>query len=362
MSALEQDVATDIKSSEPTLRETIETAYNEARERDEKGRFKAKDEQLITSEETQARVDSSESGKELDAKATENSEQSNEKVDVSNGSQYNEVQPAATTVNAAPASWSNKAKAKWVALDPEVQQEISKRELDMTRGMTRMDEERQFAKSMAQVITPYQALIQSEGSNAPQYVNQLLNTVYTLRTAPQHVKEQVWGQLAQQFGLTSVAQPSADPQLNPVYQRVSQLEAQLQQQQQESQQRQQAELQAQNAQALTMIDTFSRDPAHKYFESVKTMMGTLMSSGEAKDMQEAYDMAINARPDIRAQLQAEEKAKLQAEQDRQRKAQEARLKGSSVRGGPGGIQPTTNTNRTLREELQAAMEDSRSRI
>lgn len=360
MSALEQDVATQIESSEPTLRETIETAYNEARERDEKGRFTSKDKANVQEQKSEPLA---ETDKTEPVKPRISGQEEGNNVPDSNGEVQKEpiASPDQSQALTAPASWSNKAKAKWVSLDPEVQQEIAKRELDMTRGMTRMDEERQFAKSMAQVITPYQALIQSEGSNAPQYVNQLLNTVYTLRTAPQHVKEQVWGQLAQQFGI-SAAQPSSDPQLNPVYERVSQLEAQLQRQQQEFQQRQQAEQQAQHAQALSMIDAFSRDPAHKYFESVKTMMGTLMSSGEAKDMQEAYDMAINARPDIRAQLQAEQTAKLQAEQDRQRKAQEARLKGSSVRGGPGGIQPITNTNRTLREELQAAMEESRSRI
>lgn len=359
MSAAEETVATQIESSEPTLREEIESAVKEVQARDEQGRFKSKDEPAIKESsynesdqrilDEPEKVKNSSSGVELtDGKdVVANSEATQAKGDL-----------------IAPASWSHSAKSRWNELPPEIKQEVSKRELDMTRGMTKIDDERRFAKEMLSSVQPYQALIQSEGSNAPQYVSQVLNTIYTLRTASQWQKQQVWNALAQQFGIESPqAQQQNDQQAaNPYDNRIAQLERQLQMQQQEAERQQQEALQQQHAQALNMIEAFRNDPANKYFDNVRTVMGALMQSGEAKDIKEAYDMAINARPDIRAQLQADQKAKQDAEAAKALKAQQARNKGSSVRGGPGGQIIPPIADRSLREEIMANLAEANGRI
>lgn len=377
MSAAEEVVATQIESSdkEPSLRETIEAATKEVqdRERDEQGRFVAKESKEEKANELQPRPSEKSSEAEPASKPNgtvaiapnEGISRVQENGEKNQGESSGNTQPPPSESLAAPASWSYQAKQKWADLPQEIKSEISKRELDMTRGMTKMDDERQFARAMGQVVQPYQALIQSQGSNAPAYVGQLLNTVYTLQTGAPHVKAQLWQQLAQQFGIDNqqlAQQSQLDPNVAPIYQEVQQLKTQLQQQQEAQRQAQIAAQQQQEAQAIAMIEDFGRNPANKYFSAVKATMGALMQSGEARDLQEAYDMAINARPDIRAQLQAEEKAKREAEAERQQKVIKAKAKSSSVRGGPGGIQLPPVGERTLRQELEAAMAEAGGRV
>lgn len=92
-------------------------------------------------------------------------------------------------------------------------------------------------------------------------------------------------------------------------------------------------------------------------------MGALMQAGEAKDMEQAYEMAVWARPDLRAQLLAAQTAQQTAAQQTRQRTEKARAKAVSVRGGPGGFTPpTVNPNASVRESLMAAFEEVNSRV
>jgi hypothetical protein len=264
---------------------------------------------------------------------------------------------SAPELAAAPQSWDNASKAKWAALDPELKAFINKREADIHKGLTKMDGERQFAKDMQQVTAPYEALIRSAGVSVPQAVQQVLNTAYILRTADPMTKAREIATVCQQYGvdLNLLAQPQGQqqsPEVQQLQQRLAQMESQFTQ-------RQQAERQQLETQVLNAVETFGQDPKHPHFKAVSAHMGALMQAGEAKDMEEAYEMAVWARPDIRSQLQSQQSQVQQARV----KTEKARAKAVSVRGGPGGYTaPAQNPNMSVRESLEAAMQEVQGRL
>lgn len=272
-------------------------------------------------------------------------------------------------VTAAPQGWSLGAKAKWAELPPDIRAEISKRETDMHRFATKDDDERKFARSMYQAVSPYEAAFRSEGVSAPQYVANVLNVAYTLRTADPFTKAQTLATLAQQFGVDlKLLAPTTDgqsqnPELAALKQQYAELHNERQREKQERERAAQEARQREEQEVQQAISAFASDPAHKYIQAVAPVMGALLQSGQAQTMKEAYEMAVYARPDIRAQLQAEEKAKQDAERLSAQKAEEARRKGKSVRGGPGGSMPAApNPNASVREDLEAAFAEARGRI
>lgn len=261
---------------------------------------------------------------------------------------------------AAPPAWSNSVKAKWPTLDPEIRAEILKREADVHRGFTKNDEERNFGKEMRQIVAPYEAIIRAAGGTIPGAVADVLNTAYILRTADPQTKAQTIAQVCQQYGidLKLVAQPQGEvnPQVAALQQEIRQIRA-------EQTQRQQQERQQLEQQVLNAVETFGQDPKHPHFRAVSAHMGALMQAGEAKDMEQAYEMAVWARPDLRAQLLAAQTAQQTATQQTRQRTEKARAKAVSVRGGPGGYTPPpVNPNASVRESLMSAIEEVNSRI
>ena len=60
-----------------------------------------------------------------------------------------------------------------------------------------------------------------------------------------------------------------------------------------------SEAQAQ-ARATADVQAFAADPHHPYFQRVRGQMGDLLRSGRAHTLQEAYDLAVTANPDLTA--------------------------------------------------------------
>jgi hypothetical protein len=266
---------------------------------------------------------------------------------------------AAPSFIPAPNSWSNAAKAKWAAIDPEIRAEIAKREADMAKGFSKVDEERSFAKEIQKITAPYEASIRAAGTTVPAAIASVLNTAYILQTADPVTKANAIAQVIRQYGvdLNLLGSPQeVNPQVAALQQEVAQLRNQTLQQTQ-------LQRQEQEQQVMAAIDAFGKDPQHKYFHAVQADMGQLIGSGYAGTLEQAYEAAIWARPDIRAQQLSDQQAELKAKQEAEAKVQRARIKGKSVRGGPGGspAQPV-NPNSSVREDLESAFAEVRGRI
>jgi LysM repeat protein len=258
----------------------------------------------------------------------------------------------------APQSWGATVKQKWNELPADVQAEIARREEEIHRGFTRLDEERNLGKQVKDVVTPYMPMLTSEGAHPVQAIQSLLNTAYILRTATPDKKAELFARLAQEYGVDMNQIPQAeykDPHLQAIEQRQAFLEQELQRERAYKAQQENNALQSE-------INAFASDPKNVHFETVKAHMAALLQNGLARDLQDAYDQAVYARPDIRSTLleaqRLESEAKRQAEI--KQKTQAARAAAVSVTGAPGITvsnmsAPAESLRDELRRNLRAAL-------
>lgn len=332
----------DGADSEISLRDTLANAFEKA--------DKAEPEKIIPeAEKDETKVETPAEAEEKAARARDASGKFAKKVETPDAVIGQPTPPKPT---AAPQAWSASAKAKWSELPAEFQQEVLKREEEVTKGFTKFDEERNFGKQLKEVITPYMPQIIAEGGNPVAAVQSLLNTAYQLRQGTPQSKGQLILQIAKQFGadLSQISEQTyIDPTIQQLQNEIAQLKGQFSNAEINKQQQEQASLN-QN------INAFAADPKNIHFDSVRREMGALLEKGLAKDLQEAYDMAAWARPDIRSTLIQQQSAEMEAKRvaDSKSKAEAARMAGGSVKGGPGAAIPNTGVpNRSLREELES---------
>lgn len=336
-------VETQADKPEPSLREQIESAQTEAiakadRARDEAGRF-AKGEQ-----ERQAKPEV------VKPVADKPVVQATDKP----AEQPTEQQPERPTL--APSSWSAAAKAAWVNADPTIKAEIARREAQVHKEFTKQDAERNLGLQFRKVIEPNMAMIQADGGDPVKGFQNYLNTAKILRTGDPQVKAQLVRQMCQQFNIQLEqvqAAPDIDTRQQSMYTRAQQLE----------QENQLLQAQIQEIPLKSQIEAFAADPAHEYYEAVRPVMAALLQSGQAQTLQEAYDQAIWARPDIRSTLTAQQIATGQEKRvaEAKAKADAARRASGSVIGSPGrgtSADPQAG-NRTLRQELEANFASAR---
>ncbi|PXW28252.1 hypothetical protein [Paraburkholderia caballeronis] len=253
-----------------------------------------------------------------------------------------------------PASWKATEQAHWEKIPPEAQAVIARREEEVHSAITRLGADASVGRKFAEAVTPYLPTIRAEGGEPIAAVRDLLQTAYVLRAGDAEQRVALFRQLAQQFrvDLNQVAQgqQQVDPQVQSLQQQLARVNGFLATQQQQQHQQTQGVLH-------NHIAAFAADPGHEFFEQVRPVMASLLNGGVAKDLQEAYDMACNANPDVRSTLltrqQASDEAKRAAEA--KAKADAKRRAGVSISGSPGATVSKTaaDPDRSLRDELRA---------
>lgn len=256
----------------------------------------------------------------------------------------------------APQSWSAADRAHWDKIPTEVQAVIARREEEAHRGITSMGQDAAFGRKVNEAVSPYLPMIRAEGGDPVGAVQSLLQTAYTLRAGNQEQKIQMFQHLAQQFGVdlnaVSAGAQQVDPQVANLRQELAQLRGHMQQG--EQQQHQQVQVHAEQ-----IIGAFAADPKHEFFETVKPLMGHLISSGQATDMQDAYDKACWATPDVRSTILTRQQTDAEAKRaaEAKAKADAKRRAAGSISGSPGAPVTTTTTaanqDLSLREQLRA---------
>jgi hypothetical protein len=255
-----------------------------------------------------------------------------------------------------PATWTAEAKEMFSGLDPVLQQEVLKREKDYAQGIQKHADAAKTADAYEQVIAPYKAMIAAEGSNPVQAIASLFNTAYQLRSGTPEQKAQLILQLANQYGADlSQVTPSqdedeyVDPEIKSLKDEISSLKQTTQSQMQAAQNQQLVSLQQQ-------IDAFSKDPKNVHFEKVQSTMSSLLTSGGATTLEEAYDKSLYLVPEIRESI-IQEQVK-EAEAARVKKESEAAAKAKKAAGvqlqNEEGAGTVTATDGTMEEELAAA--------
>jgi len=109
----------------------------------------------------------------------------------------------------------------------------------------------------------------------------------------------------------------------------------FQTQQQTAVQAQEQQLRGELQQFMDAKDDKGR-PKHPYFNEVRTLMGSFYGSGQNIGLDQAYDMACRAHPEVYAKIDAARRADAERERAKQQreKAAAAKQAGSSVVGTP----------------------------
>lgn len=315
---LEADVRAAIEGPEetPDLTATEAGETQESRARDEHGRFKAVDTQEKPAETVEAKAE----------------------------------EPERTILP--PKSWTAAAKAKFNLLDPDVQQEVLRREKEIDEGKAQWDSKAQQYNRFEALFEPVKDRLTLAGIDQFAYTQALIHADNLLRQNPQAGFQQ----LAQLYGFQmpqgqGTGQPQQAIQTDPALQSLQQ---QFQQVVQYLVGREQQTEQAGRQEIWNEIDAFSKDPTHIYFENVRPKMVKLLEAEMATSLDEAYRMACDLDPDVKAVLSAKPMAQ----------AKPGKPKGISVTGAPGstGQVRQANPRASHEDDVRAAIEELAGRI
>jgi hypothetical protein len=255
----------------------------------------------------------------------------------------------------APTTWRADAKGKWQSIDPAIRGEILKREEDIGRGIQMYKGDAEYGKAVQETLMPYMATINASGATPNQVVGSMLNTYYRLQTASPQEKAQVLMQAAHQYGADlSIMQQEYDPAQNTLQQSLYPLQQELQSLKQQLGQREQNAQQQEVNNATSTIDVFSNtldeagNAKYPHFETVREHMADLIDradrSGQQMGLEEAYESALWALPEMRQTLLAQQSGS--AESQRQKEAAEKATKAKKAAGtnlhGKGSYQETPN--------------------
>jgi hypothetical protein len=277
------------------------------------------------------------------------------------------VQPAARDVNRAPSSWKPTERAEFDKLSPVVKAAIHRREQDFQNGQTQLLPDAQLGKGMRAAIEPYRMLIEAEGGTPERAVADLLKTAAIFRVGTNEQKAQAVAGIVRQYGVDmrvlfpggqqpQNAQPQAfrDP-------RVDQLLANQNRERQESIQREQVQLESTVEHWMNETDAQGQ-PKRPYLGDVINEMSALVPQirhanpalTHAQALEQAYERAIWAHPEVRTVLQQKAAADLQASTRaaNQTRVSDAR-RAASVNVRPRGSLPSAGKPGAMEDTIAA---------
>jgi len=278
--------------------------------------------------------------------------------------------PASQPSDRAPSSWKPTERELWKGLSPEVRAAINRRETDFLNGQQQLMPDAQLGKSMREVIEPYRMLIQAEGGTPERAVADLLRTAAIFRVGTPQQKYEAIAQIADQFGLNlaifgqgqaqgnAPAQPAQGQFYDP---RVTQLLAQQRQQETERQNQEQAQLERTVTSWMDEKDE-KGEPRRPYIGDVINEMSALLpqikeanpSLTYAQVLEQGYERAIWAHPEIRTILQQKAASDLEAKRrsDNQQRVASAK-RAASVNVPRRGSLPGAEKPGSLEETIAA---------
>ena len=330
----EQEVQTADEPKTPTLKETLQAAMQ--------GEDTLPEPPAEKMEEVQ--------------KEEEQPEQTEEAVE--------EEQAPALEAISAPKHWPKEEQEIFNAWDANVQHQVMDRykamEGDYTKKTQALAKYKKRNESLDEIYGPFRDDFQRAGMDEVAATRQLLAAHKYLREDPQQALK--W--LAQSYGVdlkavnddTAIEDEYADPQMKAMQQQIAQLQGTITNQQQQAQNMQKQEVQA-------MIDNFqtAKDAdgnlKHPHFDVVQNQMSGLISSGVAKDIESAYEMAVYANPETRAKV-LDEKVKNETKQEvkaeavqKAKKQQRVNVKGSGTPSNS-GIPSGMSLNETIKFSMK----------
>jgi len=248
-----------------------------------------------------------------------------------------------------PLSWKREYHEPWQAVDPKLREYIWQRDEETRNGVEPLKAKAQFAEQIQQAIQPYENTIRGLGIQPAQAVQALMQADHVLRTSPPEQKRAYLAQLAQQYGITLDGSEYYPPAGGPVDPMIYNLQNELNSVRGEIVGYKQQQEEAQNQTLLSEINSFA-DKA-EYFEDARPTMITLLQSGVATTLEDAYEKAIRLNDDLFQKSQQSRQAEAETERKSaaNRAAKAAKAAAVSVRSSTPGA--TTSTEAQDRRAL-----------
>lgn len=248
-----------------------------------------------------------------------------------------------------PSSWKREYHEPWQTVDPKLREYIWQRDEETRNGVEPLRAKAQFAEQMQQAIQPYENTIRGLGIQPAQAVQALMQADHVLRTSAPEQKRAYLAQLAQQYGITLDGSEYYPPAGGPVDPMIYNLQNELNSVRGEIVGYKQQQEEAQNQTLLSEINSFA-DKA-EYFEDARPTMITLLQSGVATTLEDAYEKAIRLNDDLFQKSQQSRQAEAETERKSaaNRAAKAAKAAAVSVRSSTPGA--TTSTKAQDRRAL-----------
>jgi DNA-binding ferritin-like protein len=257
---------------------------------------------------------------------------------------------------------------KWKTLDPEVRQEILRRERDVTKSFGENNQVREFHKQFSEVVRPFEARLRATGISPLQAVSELFKADYILSSSPATQKAQYMAKLVKEYGVdireldaALAGEAAPDPVASRVEQMLAERLAPYQQfMNQQREYAQQREAQVQQEAGATIEQMAADSVKFPYFDQVREDMADIIELGAKRGLyfspEQAYTRAVAMNPEWNAQMVAQQQAAAQMSQAQaaNAKAQKALGAAASVSGAPGGSPAGVNPNGSLRDTIEAA--------
>lgn len=354
----EQTTATEVPSSQdPPAADPQQAAPEEKQEtrdyvRDELGKFASKEEKAAAEAQKQPPKDEQQRAEGIKEAPKVN-------------------QPPAArewSTEKAPQAWKPEAREYWKDLPEPVRREVIRHAQVANDAITQNVEARRYAEAVQKTIAPFEHFIKAEGSNPIQAIDNLMSTAALLRTGNADQIAQVVTHITQQYGigrfgrefiakLDSALAGGVPAQQNPevaaIKQQFEQELAPLRQMQQNLMMQQQMAAQQQEMHAQSEIEQFAQQA--EFLNDVRLEMADIIDMGAARGvnytLQQAYEIACRAHPEISKVLQQREQTRVA--QSLNQTAMKAKQAAVSVGGAP-AIGGTPKAGGSLRDSLELA--------
>lgn len=258
-------------------------------------------------------------------------------------------EPARPAIEA-PQSLPDDVKKAWATFPPEVQAGIARRENEAHEKITADGQKIKALSAFEEALQPFQARLQQVQAPPHEYVRRLAAADQLLASDPLRGIQEV----ARLYGidLRQAVTGQPDPS-SALHSKIHELETRLSE-------REEADRRAKLSEANQRIENFRKD--RPYFDEAADMMEKLIRSGAAKDLPDAYDMAINAHPEIRAKRDAEAKAEAEKKAADEAKAKAARdAKISPLARRPGSTPTAPMKGKSIWDTIDRVAAEIRAR-
>lgn len=261
-----------------------------------------------------------------------------------------------------PLSWSSEMKARFAALPPEFR--------DLQQYAAQRDKEQQGVISRAgqeiKTFEPVKQLLEQNGDTFRKYnlsqtegLSRVLGLANWMETdAPAAIKELCKAYNVDPKGLApqptteaaATEQGAPDPRVSTLEQTLAATQTELKKVTSYLTAQQRSALESEQAALSRQIAEFAKERPH--FDAVRKHMGALMGADESLTMEQAYEQATYAVPDIRQRILADQRKAEEDKRNKERAAQaaEAKKAGSiNVKSATSAGKAPKSMDDTLRE-------------